>query len=79
MGEEEREQERRLKEDLDEAPLWWHLEELGEWLAGKYPWENVADAELLISGRPPRLAEPPPQGLHEGRGDAGSSSYLPLA
>jgi len=37
----------------------WHLEELGEWLVDKYPWENVGDAVVfLISGRPPRLAKP---------------------
>ncbi len=37
----------------------WHLETLGEWLADKYPWENVEDAVVfLISGRPPRLAQP---------------------
>jgi hypothetical protein len=37
----------------------WHLETLGEWLADKYPWENVGDAVVfLISGRPPRLAKP---------------------
>jgi hypothetical protein len=37
----------------------WHLETLGEWLADKYPWENVGDAMVfLISGRPPRLAQP---------------------
>jgi len=35
------------------------LEILGEWLAAKYPWENVGDAVVfLISGRPPRLAQP---------------------
>jgi hypothetical protein len=35
------------------------LEILGEWLADKYPWENVGDAVVfLISGRPPRLAQP---------------------
>jgi hypothetical protein len=35
------------------------LEILGEWLAPKYPWENVGDAVVfLISGRPPRLAQP---------------------
>jgi len=37
----------------------WYLEILGEWLADKYPWENVGDAVVfLISGRPPRLAQP---------------------
>ena len=37
----------------------WFLEILGEWLANKYPWENVGDAVVfLISGRPPRLAQP---------------------
>ena len=37
----------------------WFLEMLGEWLADKYPWENVGDAVVfLISGRPPRLAQP---------------------
>ena len=37
----------------------WYLEILGEWLADKYPWENVGDAVVfLISGRPPRLARP---------------------
>ena len=35
------------------------LEILGEWLADTYPWENVGDAVVfLISGRPPRLAQP---------------------
>jgi hypothetical protein len=35
------------------------LEILGEWLAARYPWENVGDAVVfLISGRPPRLAQP---------------------
>jgi hypothetical protein len=35
------------------------LEFLGEWLATRYPWKNVGDAVVfLISGRPPRLAQP---------------------
>jgi len=50
--------EEQLKKSF-EGYFGWYLEELGEWLADKYPWENVGDAVVfLISGRPPRLAEP---------------------
>jgi hypothetical protein len=32
---------------------------LAKWLVDKYPWASIEDAEVfLISGRPPRLAEP---------------------
>jgi hypothetical protein len=42
---------RFLSEDL--------LRRLAAWLVDKYPWASVEDAEVfLISGRPPRLAEP---------------------
>jgi hypothetical protein len=51
------EERQRLKEY--EGYFGAQLEILGEWLAAKYPWENVGDAvEFLISGRPPRLAQP---------------------
>ena len=46
------------KEDWD-GYFGTELELLGEWLADKYPWENVGDVVVfLISGRPPRLAQP---------------------
>jgi hypothetical protein len=36
-----------------------YLEELGKWLVNTYPWLHVGDAVVfVISGRPPRLAEP---------------------
>lgn len=36
-----------------------YLEELGEWLVNVYPWSHVGEAVVfVISGRPPRLAEP---------------------
>ncbi len=45
----------------------WQLEVLGEWLADKYPWENLGDAVVfLVSGRPPRLAEPLSAAVNEG-------------
>jgi hypothetical protein len=35
------------------------LQTLAKWLFDKYPWASIEDAEVfLISGRPPRLAEP---------------------
>jgi hypothetical protein len=35
------------------------FETLGKWLLDKYPWASKEDAEVfLITGRPPRLAEP---------------------
>ncbi len=57
LAEEEERQEKKM-EEVWEGYAGFHLEMLGEWLAQKYPWDNVADAEVfLISGRPPRLAE----------------------
>jgi hypothetical protein len=54
----ERERERWL-EDRWEQPLRWRLKRIAELLAGWYPWETVGDAVVfLVSGRPPRLAEP---------------------
>ncbi len=35
------------------------LKELGEWLVNVYPWSDLGDAMVfVVSGRPPRLAEP---------------------
>ncbi len=58
LTDEERDQEKQQEKGW-EGYFGWQLETLGEWLADKYPWENVGDAAVfLISGRPPRLAEP---------------------
>jgi hypothetical protein len=51
--------EERQRQKEWEGHFGTQLEILGEWLADKYPWENVGDAVVfLISGRPPRLARP---------------------
>jgi hypothetical protein len=51
-------EERRRQKEW-EGHFGTELEILGEWLADTYPWENVGDAVVfLISGRPPRLAQP---------------------
>ena len=51
--------EERQRQKEWEGHFGTQLEILGEWLADKYPWENVGDAVVfLISGRPPRLAQP---------------------
>ena len=51
--------EERQRQKVWEGHFGTQLEILGEWLAAKYPWENVGDAVVfLISGRPPRLAQP---------------------
>ena len=64
--EEETAEERRRQQKW-EGYFGWHLEALGEWLADKYPWENVGDAVVfLVSGRPPRLAEPLSAAINEG-------------
>jgi hypothetical protein len=58
IGKQDREEERRLEEDW-EGPPGWHLHKLGKWLMGKYPWQVEGDVWVfLLSGRPPRLAEP---------------------
>jgi hypothetical protein len=51
--------EERQRQKEGEGYFGAQLEILGEWLAARYPWENVGDAVVfLISGRPPRLAQP---------------------
>jgi hypothetical protein len=51
--------EERQRQKVWEGHFGTQLEILGEWLAARYPWENVGDAVVfLISGRPPRLAQP---------------------
>jgi hypothetical protein len=61
---------RLIEEDWD-GPTWYHVYKLGEWLMDKYPWEHIGEAEVfLISGRPPRLAEP-----LRASNDDGSATY----
>jgi hypothetical protein len=63
--------EARLIEENWDGPPGYRLQKLGEWLVDKYPWESVGEAEVfLISGRPPRLAEPL-RASHDG----GSATY----
>jgi hypothetical protein len=70
LAHEEIDQEQQLEEDW-EGPPGWHLDKLGEWLVDKYPWESVGEAIVfLISGRPPRVAEP----LHVTH-DVGNGTY----
>lgn len=73
IAKEQSKQERRLEDRWEDPDAMWMqsfvedgssevgrlLEELGEWLADVYPWSHVGDAVVfVISGRPPRLAEP---------------------
>jgi hypothetical protein len=57
---EEQRQEKEMERDWD----WYWLQDellqtLAKWLFDKYPWASIEDVEVfLISGRPPRLAEP---------------------
>jgi hypothetical protein len=48
--------EERQRQKEWEGHFGTELEILGEWLADKYPWENVGDAVVfLISGRPDKI------------------------
>lgn len=72
IAEEQSEQERRLDErwvdpdaisvqisEEEQSDSGGYLKELGEWLMNVYPWLHVGDAVMfVVSGRPPRLAEP---------------------
>jgi hypothetical protein len=68
---EEQRQEEEMERDWDWNWLMGEeLQPLAKWLFDKYPWASIEDAVVfLISGRPPRLAEP----LHATQDDANAA------